>query len=106
MIARVWRGWTTVENADGYESHLKPELLPGVSKLTGFAGSYLLRRIMGDEVEFMTILLWDSIEGIKAVAGKDYERAVIPEERKKYLKRFEERATHFEVVAEQMGRAT
>jgi len=95
-----------VENADGYESHLKPELLPGVSKLTGFAGSYLLRRIMGDEVEFMTILLWDSIEGIKAVAGKDYERAVIPEERKKYLKRFEERATHFEVVAEQMGRAT
>ena len=74
--------------------------------MAGFAGSYLLRRIVGDEVEFMTILLWDSIEGIKAVAGKDYERAVIPEERKKYLKRFEETATHFEVVAEQKGRAT
>jgi heme-degrading monooxygenase HmoA len=51
-------------------------------------------------MEFMTIILWDSIEAVRALTGEDYERAVIPEERKKYLKRFEQRAAHFEVVAQ------
>ena len=45
MIARIWRGWTTTEDADGYEGHLKPELLPGLRKVAGFRGSYLLRRV-------------------------------------------------------------
>ena len=100
MIARVWHGYTKPENADGYEAHLKPELLPGLSKAKGFEGSYLLRRAVADEVEFMTIILWDSIESIRAVAGPDYETAVIPEERRKYLERFDAKAVHFEVVSE------
>ena len=55
----------------------------------GYRGSYLLRRKAGDEVEFefITIMLWDSIDAICAVAGPDYETAVIPEERRKYLSR-------------------
>jgi len=100
MIARVWHGWTNPGDADHYESHLRPELLPGISKMKGFRGSYLLRRQAGEEVEFVTILLCDSIEGIKALAGPDYETAVIPEERTKYLKRFDAKAAHYEVVEE------
>jgi hypothetical protein len=50
-------------------------------------------------VEFITIILRDSIEAVKAVTGKDYQRAVIPEERKKYWVRFEKKVAHFEVVA-------
>jgi heme-degrading monooxygenase HmoA len=96
----VWHGWTKPEDADGYESHLKPELLPGLSKVKGFQGSYLLRRAVGEEVEFVTIILWDSIEAIRVVAGENYETAVIPEERRKYLTRFDAKATHFEVVSE------
>jgi heme-degrading monooxygenase HmoA len=98
VIARVWHGWMKPEDADKYEAHLRPELLPGVSKMKGFAGSYLLRRVVDDEVEFVTILLWESIDGIKEMAGPDYETAMIPEERKKYLKRFDAKAAHFEVV--------
>lgn len=101
MVARIWHGWTKPEDSDGYEAHLKPELLPGVSKVAGFRGSYLLRRVVGDEVEFITMILWDSVEAITAVAGEDYEKAVIPEERKKYLKRYDAKAAHFEVVAKQ-----
>jgi heme-degrading monooxygenase HmoA len=100
VIARIWHGWTKPEDADGYEAHLKPELLPGLSKVKGFQGSYLLRRAVGDEIEFVTIILWDSIEAVRAVAGEDYETAVIPEERRKYLKRFDANAAHFEVVSE------
>jgi heme-degrading monooxygenase HmoA len=100
VIARIWHGWTTAEDADGYASHLTPELLPGLSKVTGFRGSYLLRRVVGDEVEFITMILWDSLEAVRAIAGADYETALIPEERKKYLQRFDAKAAHFEVVSE------
>ena len=98
MIARVWRGYTQPEHADAYEAMLKPELLPGISKRAGYRGSYLLRRDDGHEVEFVTILLWNSIEDIQAVAGPDYERAVIPPERRQYLSRYDPKAAHYEVV--------
>ena len=101
MIARVWHGWTTLEHADSYESHLKPELLPGLSKAKGFAGSHLLRRAVGNEVEFITIIFWDSLDAVRAVAGPNYETAVIPEERKQYLKRYDAKAAHYEVASTQ-----
>jgi heme-degrading monooxygenase HmoA len=100
MIARVWHGSTKPENADAYEAMLKPELLPGISQVPGFKGSYFLRRDAGAEVEFITILLWESLEALKAFAGPEYERSIIPEERRKYLSRHDERAGHYEVVSQ------
>lgn len=99
MIARVWHGTTTRENADSYESLLKPELLPGISKVKGFQGSYFLRRNVGKEVEFITILLWESLDVLRDFAGPDYERSIIPEERRKFLKSHDEFAAHYEVVS-------
>jgi heme-degrading monooxygenase HmoA len=100
VIARVWHGYTKTEHADAYEALLKPELLPGISKVKGYRGSYLLRReTAGDEVEFITVILWDSIDAIRAVAGPDYETAVIPEERRKHLSRYDAKATHFNVTS-------
>ena len=99
MLARLWRGYTKPEHADAYEAMLKPELLPGISKADGYKGSYLLRKVSGDEVELITIMLWDSIYAVRAVAGPDYEQAVVPEERRKYLTRWDARSTHFEIAA-------
>jgi heme-degrading monooxygenase HmoA len=99
VIARLWRGYTKPEHADAYEAMLKPELLPGVGRVPGYRNSYLLRRPAGDEVEFVTVMIWDSIEAIRAVAGPDYEIAVIPEERRKYLSRFDARAAHYDVAS-------
>lgn len=99
MIARIWHGYTRPEHADAYESMLKPELLPGISKVKGYRGSYLLRRSAGAEVEFVTIMLWDSIDAIRAVTGPDYETAVIPEERRKYLSRCDPKSLHYEIAA-------
>src|SRR5579864_9660993 len=100
MIARVWHGCTKPEQADSYEAMLKPELLPGISKAKGYKGSYLLRRNLGGEVEFITILLWASIDALRAAAGHDdYETAIIPEERRKYLARYDAKASHYEVAS-------
>jgi heme-degrading monooxygenase HmoA len=77
---------------------LKPELLPGISRKKGYRGSYLLRRDAGAEVEFITILLWDSLDDVRAIAGADYEAAVVPEERRRYLSRWDDRAAHFDVA--------
>jgi heme-degrading monooxygenase HmoA len=99
MIARVWHGFTKPEHADAYETMLKPELLPGISQAKGYRGSYLLRRNLGKEVEFVTIILWDSIDALKAVAGPDYEKSIIPEGRLQYLLRHEAKASHYEVAA-------
>ena len=99
MIARVWHGYTKPEHAEAYEALLKPELLPGISKAKGYQGSYLLRRAVGDEVEFITVMLWDSIDAIRAVAGPDYETAIIPEVRRKYLSRHDAKSVHYEVAA-------
>ena len=99
MIARIWRGYTRPERADLYEAMLKPELLPGIGKKKGYRGSYLLRREADGEVEFMTVMLWDSVDALRAAAGPNYETAIIPEERRKYLSRYDQRAAHYEIAA-------
>jgi heme-degrading monooxygenase HmoA len=99
VIARVWHGYAKPEHADAYAAMLKPELLPGIGKAKGYRGSYLLRRETGDEVEFITVMLWDSIDAIRAVAGSDYETAIIPEERRKHLSRYDAKSAHYEIAA-------
>jgi heme-degrading monooxygenase HmoA len=99
MIARMWHGYTKPEHADAYEAMLKPELLPGISRAPGYRGSYLLRKAAGDDVEFITIILWDSIDAIRAMAGADYETAIIPAERLQYLRRYDAKSTHYDVVS-------
>ena len=103
MIARVWRGFTKPEHADAYESMLKPELLPGLRQVKGYQGSYFFRRTVGDEVEFITIILWDSLDAVRAVTGPDYETAVIPAERRLYLSRYDPKAAHYEVVSSHLA---
>jgi antibiotic biosynthesis monooxygenase (ABM) superfamily enzyme len=99
LIARIWHGYTAPEHADAYEAMLKPELLPGIAKVKGYQGSYLLRRPAGAEVEFITIMIFDSLDSIRAVTGPDYETAVIPEERRKYLARYDAKSQHYEIAS-------
>ena len=103
MIARLWHGWTTPENADAYERVVRDEILPrigGMVESGGFRGAYVLRRDVPEGVEFVTFLLFDSIDAVKDFAGEDYERAYVPPEGERLLSRYERRAAHFETVVE------
>ena len=99
MIARVWRGWTTPQNADRYEKLLRDEIFPGIEakEVAGYQGIRLLRRPVSDEIEFVTLMLFDSLEDVKAFAGEDYEAAYVPEAAREVLARFDERSIHYEV---------
>jgi heme-degrading monooxygenase HmoA len=98
MISRVWHGWTTRENANAYETLLRSEVLPGIHRVRGFKGAHVLRRDLRDEVEFVTITLFDSLEAVKEFAGEDYEVAVILPEAHRLLSRFDARSAHYETV--------
>ncbi len=99
MIARLWTGWTSPQNADGYETLLKSEIFPGIlaRKIAGFRRIELLRAPAGGEVEFVTVMWFDSIEAVAAFAGADYETAVVPRKARALLKRFDARSRHYEV---------
>jgi antibiotic biosynthesis monooxygenase (ABM) superfamily enzyme len=72
MISRIWHGWTSRANANAYENLLRKEVLPGIHRVRGFKGAHLLRRDANDEVEFVTITRFDSLEAVKEFAGEDY----------------------------------
>lgn len=99
MISRIWHGYTTLENAESYENTLKSEVMAEIvgKQVTGFRELKLLRNPMNNEVEFVTIMLFDSLEDIKAFAGEDYEKAFVPAAARKVLKRFDERVKQYEV---------
>lgn len=98
MISRVWHGWTARANAGAYEKFLREEMLPGIHRVRGFKGATLLRRDAGDEVEFVTITRFESIDAVKEFAGDDYEVAVVLPEARKLLARFDARSVHYETV--------
>lgn len=99
MIGRVWQGWTTPENADAYESLLRHEVFLHIEgrQIPGFREIQLLRRDLGAEVEFMTIMWFESLEAVRGFAGDDYEAAVVPPAARALLSRFDDRSRHYEI---------
>ena len=100
MIGRLWHGWTTRANADAYEDLLRNNVLPGIAAkdVAGYRGARLLRRDNGpDEVEFLTLLSFESLDAVKQFAGADYEHAYVPAAARELLSRFDERSQHYEI---------
>jgi antibiotic biosynthesis monooxygenase (ABM) superfamily enzyme len=101
VIARTWHGWTSPENADAYEELLRTKVFPWIADtVAGFRGGYLLRDDDGDEVEFVTITLFDSMDAVRAFAGDELDRSVVLPEAEALLSRFDERSRHYETRIE------
>lgn len=100
MFGRIWHGWTKPENADKYERLLKEEIFPSIAEknVPGYRGIQLFRRPSDDgEVEFVTVMWFDSWEAVKQFAGEDHERAYVPQKAWQMLARFDERSQHYEI---------
>ena len=99
MVARIWKGYTSLKDADAYETFLKREFMPSVErkKIPGYKKFQLLRRDEAGEVAFITIMWFEDLEKIKAFAGEDYEKAVVHPTAHALLKRYDDRSLHLEV---------
>jgi hypothetical protein len=102
MISRIWHGWTAPANADAYEALLKSEIFVGIQnrRIAGYQGIQLLRRSLGGEVEFITVMWFSDLDAVRTFAGEDYEAAVVPPKARQLLSRFDDRSQHYEVRAE------
>lgn len=100
MITRIWHGWTAPGNASAYQKLLQTEILTGIAnrRIEGYRGAQLLRRELESEVEFVTILRFDSLDAVRKFAGDDYEVAVVPAKARALLSRFDECSAHYETL--------
>lgn len=99
-IKRVWHGWTTLENADRYQDILQNEVIPGIEAkgIAGLNKFEILRFEREDEVEFVTIITFDSLHDVIAFQGEDYQKSYIPDEAQKVLKRWDLETTHYQLI--------
>ena len=99
-IKRIWHGWTTPENADIYEKLLREEVSVGIEamEIAGLQRFEMMRRVTGDEVEFVTIMEFDDLDSVKTFVGEDYEKCYVPPAARAVLKRFDERSAHYELL--------
>jgi heme-degrading monooxygenase HmoA len=99
MIARLWHGYTRPGDADAYERLLREEIFRGIASraIPGYRGIELFRRPVGEEVEFVTLMRFDSLDAVRAFAGEDHEAAVVPAEAQTLLARYDRRSVHYEV---------
>jgi len=97
VISRIWHGWTSHSNADSYEQLLKIEVLPGIAakQITGYQGAHVLRRELESEVEFITVLWFESLDSVRDFMGEDYEVAHVPPKAQALLARYDERSQHY-----------
>jgi heme-degrading monooxygenase HmoA len=100
VITRMWRGWTRSDEADRYQQHYRFEVLPTLRQVPGFRGARLLRRTVGEETEFVSLTFFDNLDAVRSFAGPEYETAVVAEEARRVLLRFDERVCHYETAVE------
>ena len=100
MIARIWHGWTKPQDAKAYEDLLRSEIFPSIAQrnIRGYRGAELLIRDDNDEVEFVTLLRFDSIEGAKEFAGENESKPVIYPKAEALLTRMDEHSRHYQIV--------
>lgn len=78
---------------------MRDQVIPGYrgARIPGFRSIDLARRERNRDVEFMTLMWFDSLESGKAFTGEDYEAAHVPAEAQAVLADFDKRSALYEV---------
>jgi heme-degrading monooxygenase HmoA len=98
MIARLWRGRADPKSAPDYVRHIAETVFPSLQGMRGHRGAQLLRRAVGEQVEFLAVTFWDSLDDIRQFAGDDTEVAKIEPRAKELLSDYDRFAQHFEIA--------
>lgn len=104
MIARMWRGSVIRERADDYVKHLQESVVPQLCRIDGFKGVYLLRRNSSEDVEFLVLTFWESMEAIRKFAGDKAEVAVVAPAARALFREYDAEVKHFEIALNLWGK--
>lgn len=98
MIWRLWRGWVRPRDAVAYETRLRTVTFPSYRArgVAGYRGARVLRRDLGDEVEFLTVLTFDDMAAVQAFGGETWDRPTVPDAARAMLLRWDEHSAHYE----------
>ncbi len=99
----MWRGWTTNENADAYEQLLDETVKPGLKRIPGHRGGYVLRQDGKAEVESVVVNFFESLQAVQAFAGSDYIVPVFEPEVRELLAKVEPIAHRYDVKINSTG---
>jgi heme-degrading monooxygenase HmoA len=98
MIARHWRGLTTVADAKRYVAYLRQETFPHLSTIPGFVDATVLQRTTDRGVEFLVVTTWQSMAAVKRFAGPKGDIAVVPQRVREMMLEYDEKVTLYEVI--------
>lgn len=98
MIARTWRGWTRLADAEAYVRYVEETGGREYRATPGNRGAWVLWRPDGDHAEILTFTLWESRDAVRAFAGEDIEVAKFYPEDDRWLVDREQFARHYEVA--------
>jgi hypothetical protein len=97
-VARQWTGVVKPGRADAYIAHLQRETIPSLRRIGGFVSTAIMRREVEDGTEFQVTTYWHSLDAIKAFAGEDITKAVIPPAAQALMVRYDDRAVHYDII--------
>jgi heme oxygenase (mycobilin-producing) len=85
MITRIFRAKVPTDLHKEFEEKFISISIPYVQSKQGFVSVVVGRPTQWQPDEFVMISVWDSEDDLIAFAGKDWNKAVIPKEMKKYV---------------------
>ncbi len=98
MIVRMWHGRVPAAKSREYRDFLNARAIPDYRAVPGNISVHVLERTEGDEMHFVTLTMWESMEAIRGFAGADVSVAKYYPEDAQFLLEFEPTVTHYEVV--------
>jgi len=100
MVIREWRGRADRSCGNAYPAHFCAKVVPELRGVPGFIGAHLSERLLGDEIEFLVLTRWESMDAIRDFAGDDFARAVVEPGAVAALVSFDASVRHYEVIEE------
>jgi heme-degrading monooxygenase HmoA len=98
MYIREWRGRARQTEAAKYPEYFRREVISQLRRAPGFQGAFLSKREIGDQVEYLVLTRWKSMEAIREYTGAVTEHAVIDPGAMATLTEYDHTVRHYEVL--------
>jgi heme-degrading monooxygenase HmoA len=98
MISRHWKGVAKPGQAEAYVRHLTSETFPSLARIPGFIRASILKRNLETGTEFQIVTVWESLDAIKAFAGREPDVAVVPTIVRAMMSSYDQRVVHYEII--------